>query len=143
MYGLVPPLIALREPKGLSSPLSRFRGLWLDPAINPSYLSRVPSSMAQAKRRRLVMMMKFLPPQPPPKKKTHTHSSRHGPQHTQHTASTAATPRHPQGRRRTPADAPTPLTRGGRTHHRRLFGPSLLFVLRSACLNHFIYIYIE
>jgi len=41
-------------------------------------------------------------PPPPP------HSSRHGPQHTQHTASTAATPWCPQGRRQTPADAPTP-----------------------------------
>jgi len=48
-----------------------------------------------------------LPPQgtPPP------HSSRYGPQHTQHTASTAATPHYPQGRRQTPADAPTPLKR--------------------------------
>jgi len=43
---------------------------------------------------------------PPPQ-----HSSRHGPQHTQHTASTAATPHYPQGRRQTPADAPTPLKR--------------------------------
>jgi len=53
------------------------------------------------------MMMICLPPQgtPPP------HSSRYGPQHTQHTASTAATPHYPQGRRQTPADAPTPLKR--------------------------------
>ena len=36
------------------------------------------------------------------------HSSRHGPQRTQHAASTAAAPRYPQGRRQTPADAPTP-----------------------------------
>jgi len=55
---------------------------------------------------------------PPPQ-----HSSRHGTQHTQHTASTAATPRYPQGRRQTPADAPTPLKRSmltpfGGTRHR-------------------------
>jgi len=52
-------------------------------------------------------VMICLPPQgtPPP------HSSRYGPQHTQHTASTAATPHYPQGRRQTPADAPTPLKR--------------------------------
>jgi len=54
-----------------------------------------------------MMIMICLPPQgtPPP------HSSRYGPQHTQHTASTAATPHYPQGRRQTPADAPTPLKR--------------------------------
>ena len=39
------------------------------------------------------------------------HRSRYGPQRTQLTASTAATPRYPQGRRETPADAPTPLKR--------------------------------
>ena len=50
----------------------------------------------------LCVMMLYLPPQGTPP----THSSRHGPQRTQHTASTAATPRHPQGRRQTPADAP-------------------------------------
>ena len=51
-----------------------------------------------------MMMMICLPPQgtSPP------HSSRYGTQHTQHTASTAATPHYPQGRRQTPADAPTP-----------------------------------
>ena len=54
-----------------------------------------------------MMMMICLPPQGTPP----THSSRYGPQHTQHTASTAATPHYPQGRRQTPADAPTPLKR--------------------------------
>jgi len=53
------------------------------------------------------MMMICLPPQGTPS----PHSSRHDPQHTQHTASTAATPHCPQGRRQTPADAPTPLKR--------------------------------
>jgi len=48
------------------------------------------------------------PPTPPPPPQ---HSSRHGPQHTQRTTNTAATPRYPQGRRQTPADAPTPLNR--------------------------------
>ena len=52
------------------------------------------------------LVMICLPPQSTP---PHTHSSRHGPQHTQHTASTAATPHYPQGRGQTPADAPTPL----------------------------------
>jgi len=58
-------------------------------------------------RQHHLLMMICLPPQgtPPP------HSSRYGPQHTQHTASTAATPHYPQGRRQTPADAPTPLKR--------------------------------
>ena len=55
-------------------------------------------------------MMICLPPQgnPPP----HTHAAAamaHSTHSTQHTASTAATPRYPQGRRQTPADAPTPL----------------------------------
>jgi len=50
-------------------------------------------------------MMICLPPQGTP---PHTHSSRHGPQHTQHTASTEATPRYPQGRKKKTADAPTP-----------------------------------
>ena len=54
-----------------------------------------------------MMMMICLPPQGTPP----THSSRYGPQHTQHTASTAATPHYPQGRRQTPADAPTSLKR--------------------------------
>ena len=62
-------------------------------------------------------VMICLPPQgtPPPQ-----HSSRHGPQHTQHTVSTAATPRYPRGRRRPPADAPTPLKEyHGREHRSR------------------------
>jgi len=52
-------------------------------------------------------MICLLPQGTPPQ-----HSSRYGPQHTQHTASTAATPRYPQGRRQSPADAPTLLTPG-------------------------------
>jgi len=81
------------------------------------------------------LVMICLPPQSTP---PHTHSSRHGPQHTQHTASTAATPHYPQGRRQTPADAPTPLKRSMLTP---FGGPRPLhdmLILRGCCarINH-------
>jgi len=79
------------------------------------------------------VLMICLPPQgtPPP------HSSRYGPQHTQHTASTAATPHYPQGRRQTPADAPTPLKRSILTPSDPVVGPVNQFI--RVCVRLYIY----